>query len=75
MIQYHLGTTSEVILDIYSIRGKHIKMISHDEQSSGTHMIHWDGKDHFGNLVPSGIYIIKLKNANVEMTQKAIIIR
>jgi len=65
-IDYTLNKSGEVILQIYNADGVRIRTLLNNRQSSGKHLIRWDGRDDFGNQVASGAYFYKLKfNGNI----------
>jgi len=49
-------------LDIYNIKGDKVISLVNSVFSSGTHNIFWDGKDGKGNILPSGVYLYRLKS-------------
>jgi len=48
-------------LDIYSIKGQKVKMISVDITSSFEQVTVWDGRDNNGNNCATGLYFLNLK--------------
>ncbi len=61
-----------VDLDIYNIRGKHVKTLVDEERCPGTHRVIWDGKDKYG-IKNSGIYFSTLKIDDETRTNKMIL--
>lgn len=53
-----LATVSELSLDIYDVRGRHIRDLDVD-RSPGAHEVVWNGSDDSGRTVPAGIYLAK----------------
>jgi hypothetical protein len=45
-------------LDIYDVRGRHIRSLDLDRRS-GTHEVAWNGEDAGGRAVPAGMYLVK----------------
>ena len=60
-IKYSLLKKSSVELKIYDIMGREIKAFSINSQPAGYSEINWDGKNEYGVLVSSGIYIYRIK--------------
>lgn len=51
----------KVTIDIYNIRGQHIRNLAEDEEyQAGEFFIDWDGRDKFGKEVVPGVYICTL---------------
>jgi len=65
-IEFELETAGTIRLEIYDAFGKLISVIA-DESVSSTakHTYYWDGKDESGKKCPPGIYLIKLKDAQM----------
>jgi hypothetical protein len=73
-IQFDLENASEVVLNIFDILGNSIWQQS-DDFISGTHIINWDGKNHLGNNVPSGTYVVKISNGLLIKTRKMLLLK
>lgn len=72
---FSLNKDTEISLDIYTVEGKHIKNIVNGKLSTGEHRYLWDGTNHLGNEVASGIYIYTLKNKKHIESNKMILLR
>jgi len=59
-IAYELPIKSSVKVMIYDFLGREIKLFSFTTQSAGHQKIVWDGTDHQGNPLSSGIYVYRL---------------
>ncbi len=59
-IRFDLNTTATVTLDILNILGQTVTTLVQGELVAGTHEVVWNGRDHQGNRVPSGIYFYRL---------------
>lgn len=55
--------TGSVTLDVYDVRGRHIRRVFEGELSVGRREIDWNGRDTSGRQVPSGVYFARLKTA------------
>lgn len=73
----------EVLIQIYSVSGKLVKTIKHQELSTIGYRIgpiRWDGKDDFGDKIGRGVYFyrIRVRDSNgklVEQQQKLVILK
>jgi len=72
-IQYQLPRPAQVRLVIYNALGQFVKQLVHREQSAGFHTVVWDGRDHHGHAVPSGVYHYRLEADGVVMTKKMVL--
>ncbi len=66
-LSYHVN------LKIYDIRGRLVKVLVDQDQSSGIHTVSWDGLDMNGNGVSSGIYFYTLQIGDFKMTKKMVL--
>lgn len=47
-------------LEIFGVNGKRVRVIHDGVLPEGTHQFSWDGKDHDGTVVSSGVYFARL---------------
>ncbi|MEO6694314.1 MAG: PQQ-dependent sugar dehydrogenase [Ignavibacteria bacterium] len=59
-IKYSIPELSKVKLSIFDVTGKTINTLVNTAQLAGEYNISWNGKDGFGNSVPSGAYFYSL---------------
>ena len=74
-IKYDLAETSQVRMDIYNVRGQHVKTLLNQEMLAGTHSVVWDGKDGQGNSVSSGVYFYRMTMPNKVLTNKMLLMK
>ncbi len=60
VIGYQLPAVSRVELIILNILGQKIRTLINEEQPAGKYSVVWNGKDHSGNSVVSGLYFYRL---------------
>ena len=77
-IPYQLSTPSEVIITIYDIRGRVVRVLVLGHQPAGVYRsrikaAHWDGRNHFGEKVATGVYFYTLKAGDFSATRKMLI--
>ncbi|OQY40245.1 MAG: hypothetical protein B6226_00245 [Candidatus Cloacimonetes bacterium 4572_65] len=65
-----ISSSSFVKIDIYNIKGQHVKRLLNKQLHSGNHSVLWNGNDSNGNSVSSGIYFYKLQNEGFISTKK-----
>ncbi|HWR82416.1 MAG TPA: T9SS type A sorting domain-containing protein [Candidatus Deferrimicrobium sp.] len=75
VIEYSLPTASKVTLSIYNILGENVTSLVEREQASGRHFVSWDGTDHHGNTVSSGVYFYRLLIGNSIGTKKMLYLK
>lgn len=59
-IEFALPQTSEMVLRIYNLRGEVVNTLIQGTHSAGVQSVTWDGTDHLGRSVTSGLYFYKL---------------
>ena len=59
-------------LETYDLQGRSLKILADKVFEPGQYFLEWDGKDSFGRLAKSGIYIIRLSGANINHNLKII---
>ncbi len=75
MIHYDLAKPAQSFrLDIYNVKGEHIRTLDKGNKSAGTYSMEWDGKDTSGRETASGIYFFKMECDHQTWVKKAIMI-
>ena len=75
IISYALPIQSEVNMTIFNILGKKIQFWNITEQNAGWYKLIWDGRDMYGNSVPTGVYIYQIKAGNFIDSKKMIFMK
>ncbi len=66
---------AEVILEVFNILGQKIRMLYNEAAPPGWNRIEWDGCDHAGEDVASGIYFYRFKAGDQAETRKMLLLR
>lgn len=74
-VRYQLPKSGDVRIVIYSVVGKEVKTIFHQQQPAGYHSIQWDGKNDSGYNVPSGIYLLLMEADSYRAVRKMMLLR
>ncbi len=69
-----VSSSQHVLIKIYDIRGRLVKVLVDQDQSSGIHTVSWDGKDLNGNGVSSGIYFYTLQVGELKEPKKMLLL-
>jgi len=59
-ISYYIPVATKVKLTIYDVQGREINTLVNTNQQAGRYQIQWNGKDAYGNNIPSGAYFYSL---------------
>jgi hypothetical protein len=71
-ISYSLSHKSRVKLSVYNPAGRLLKTLVNGTESTGTHVISWNGKDNAGRKLASGVYFIRLETNQQSDTRKTV---
>ncbi len=75
-IKYSVPELSKVKLSVFDISGKEVNTLVNTNQLPGEYNIRWNGKDAFGNSVPSGAYFYNLTaGENFSETKRMVLIK
>ncbi|MCX6175742.1 MAG: T9SS type A sorting domain-containing protein [Ignavibacteriales bacterium] len=74
-ISYKLSAGGFISLSVYDLLGREIKTLVSKEQPAGYYSVSWNGKNEFGNAVPSGVYMYSLKTSNFYESKKMILMK
>jgi flagellar hook assembly protein FlgD len=66
--------SSEYSLTIYNIAGQVVKTYE-DRAEAGTHTITWDGRDHRGSQVASGVYFYSVTAGEFADVRKMVLMK
>ena len=60
-INFQVPKVTKVIIKIYDILGREIRILIDERKSTGTYQVTWDGRDDSGQQVASGLYIYRME--------------
>jgi flagellar hook assembly protein FlgD len=69
-ISFELAAAAEVRLQIYDLRGRHVRQLAAGSFTAGRHEIEWNGVSDGGQQVASGVYFVSLQSDSGIQTQK-----
>ena len=58
-----------------ALTGQRVAVLHQVHHSAGIHRLHWDGHDHQGRPLASGIYLYRLVTAEGVLTRKLVLLR
>jgi len=71
-IEFSLSNSAQVDLKILDIMGREINTLVNQKLGAGVHHINWNGKGKNGSIMPSGLYLYKIKTDGFCSTKKMI---
>jgi hypothetical protein len=69
-IAFSVKEAGVVQLSIYNLHGQEVRTLINGQMNTGFHAVNWDGKDKRGQIVPSGVYLYKLRVNGFAQTRK-----
>jgi hypothetical protein len=69
------GEPARTNLAIYNVLGQRVKTLVDEVQIPGTHVVSWNGTDHFGRRVASGVYFYRLERGDDSETKKMVLLK
>ncbi len=72
-IHYQLPRDSQVVLTVFNALGQQVAVLLQGRQAAGVYRAIWDGKAADGSVLPSGVYLYRLKTDGFSQTQKMIL--
>jgi uncharacterized membrane protein len=74
-ISYALAVAGNVRIDIYNVRGQHVKTLVDEVQPVGKHIVQWTGQDDNDNDCASGLYMYRFQTKGVNTIKKAMLLK
>ncbi|MBN1540706.1 T9SS type A sorting domain-containing protein, partial [candidate division KSB1 bacterium] len=74
-LRYQITSAQKVDIAIYNLSGRRVRTLVQGDVSAGYHSVVWDGRDHDGQTVPSGIYHAVLHGQSFRDVIKLLLIK
>ena len=74
-ISFVLDEQSYIEIRVFDLRGNVVRTLLTDELLAGSHSVEWDGKDSKMESLPSGTYLVTLKNQQSVFSEKIQLIK
>jgi len=74
-IWYQLVESVHVTIRVYNLKGQYLRKLVDINQTAGSYIVYWDGKDQFGFDMPTGVYLYKMIANDFISVKKMILIR
>ncbi len=72
-IKFSLNNAQGIRVIIYDMLGRRIKTMEKENLTPGIHEVEWNGKNEFGEVVSSGVYLYSVKGTEKSLTGKLIL--
>jgi len=74
-IRFGLPNSGLVELSVFDIRGREVSRLLDGVQTAGWMELEWQPRNHSGELLPSGVYTIRLTQGSIQQFQKVLYLR
>jgi len=74
-IIFELNKQSDVLLQIYDIRGRLTTTLVNEKLHPGVYRINWSGRDNDMKKISSGIYLVRISNGYTVKTSKLMLLQ
>ena len=75
-IRFQLPSASRVWLRVFDVLGQEVTALATGEElSAGLHQLEWNGQDHSGRAVASGVYLYALEADSFRQVRKLLLLR
>ena len=62
-------------VEVFALTGQRVAVLQEGPQKAGDHRVHWNGRDHRGRSLASGVYLFRLVTAQSVQTRKLTLLR
>lgn len=75
VIRFDLPLDSHATLDVYDLKGRRIARLFDRSTDHARTVVRWDGRDSSGSQVANGLYLVRLRSPQGEVTQRVTFMR
>ncbi len=75
LVSYAAPREADVLLAVYDVSGKRVKVIERGKVVPGYYHYLWTGEDDLGRALPQGVYLIRMESPDYKATQRIILLR
>jgi len=75
VIPFQISKAAEVVLAIYDLLGRRVRLLEQSRKSAGFYSANWDGRDQTGGRVESGVYFIHMQAGEFTAMRKIVVTR
>ena len=75
VVSFTLPYACDVGLKVYDASGRCVRTLMKDSFSAGTHTVRWDARNNFGELMPSGVYFVRMSTHRGVWSRKVVLMR
>jgi hypothetical protein len=73
-LAFDLPRAAPVRLALYDVRGRCVRILLDEQTAGGSHVVHWDGRDHAGRRIGAGVYQVRMDYEGRHRTARLVIL-
>lgn len=74
-IRYVTPDGGKIVLKVYNLEGQLVKSLVDEEKAPGDYLVLWDGKNESGQVLASGIVLLRYESKGLKTTKKLAVIK
>ncbi len=74
-LRYWIAAAGPVQLEVFDLSGQRVATLVRAQQPAGSHEVQWDGSNHHGALVASGLYLARLRVEQEDQVRKVLLMK
>ena len=75
-LEFGLPEEAIVSIEVYDVLGKRVAtLVEGDTREAGNHAVQWDGRDHSGQAVANGVYLLSVQTAAERAVRQVVVVR
>jgi hypothetical protein len=74
-IPFFVGQRGSVELNIYDLQGRRVRTLASQAFAEGHYTRQWDGRNDRGSALPTGVYLVRIKNSDTVETRKISLVK
>ena len=74
-IEYMVPERERIVIKIYNLMGKEVRILVDEQNQPGHYRIIWDGRDEQGEKVASGVFIYRMRAGQFVSMKKLVLMR
>ena len=74
-IRFLLPRETHVALRIYDASGRLLRVLANGRFPAGQHGVSWNGRDHRGQVLGSGVYFYAIRAGTIDAVEKMLLIK
>ncbi len=76
LIRYYVSENTHITISIFDTKGQELKTIEDiDRPGGGIYEVPWNGRNSSGDVVASGVYLLKMKAGDQTNTKKVVVMK